>query len=136
MLKLILFSFLFSALLALYNVSIIKWGTCAKDRPAQAKLWHLYGWIIRFLPVVFITWSMWGSWTRIIGFTLIYTHLGWTMYDMVINLGRGLSIFYQGSKTSGTGSWIDRTFSPPVIFSIKLILLISTIIYLILIPIF
>lgn len=136
MLKMILFAFLFNMVIVQYNVSVIKWGTNDGDRSLHAKRWHLYGWFIRFFPVAFTTWFMWGSWTWIIGFILIYMNLGWTMYDMMLNLGRDLSIFYQGSSSSGTGSWIDRTFSPIIIFTIKLILLISTIIYLIFIPIF
>lgn len=134
--RVLLFSFLFILALSLYNVAIIKWGTGVGDRSFQSRLWHLYGWVVRFIPVLFIAWFLWGDWLKILGFCLVYLHLGWTMYDGVINLGRGLNFFYQGSKESGTGSWIDRNIGRYGLLITKLIIFLATVAYLIFIPIF
>jgi len=136
MLRIFLFSFLFIFFLSLYNIAIIKWGTESVNRSFQNRLWHLYGWIVRFIPAIFIFWHFWGEWARIGGFFLVYLHLGWTMYDGVINKGRGLSFFYQGTKQSGTGSWIDRNIGRTSILITKLLIFLATITYLIFIPIF
>jgi len=129
MLRIILFSFLFALTIALYNVAIIKWGTGQGKKDLQTRLWHLFGWLVRALPAFFIIWFFWGKWLEIIGFCLIYTHLGWTMFDGVVNWGRGLNFFYQGSKESGTGSWIDRNIRKNAILITKLGLFILTIIF-------
>lgn len=136
MLKALLFGFLFTMALSLYNVAVIKWGTSQGNRDIQSRLWHLYGWIIRFLPALYICWQLWGSWTDTIGFCLVYLHMGWTMYDGVINWGRGESFFYHGSVSSGTGSWIDRTFNRIGLLITKLLIFIATISYLLIFKIF
>lgn len=134
--RILLFSFLFILALSLYNVAIIKWGTGDGDRSLQSRLWHLYGWIVRFIPAVFICWYFWGEWLRIVGFCLVYLHLGWTLYDGVINIGRGFNFFYQGSTQSGTGSWIDRNIGHTGLLITKLLIFLATVAYLIFIPIF
>ena len=134
--RILFFSFLFILTLSLYNVYIIKWGTGVGDPSLQMRLWHIFGWIVRFIPVVFIAWMLWGQWFKIIGFAMIYLHLGWTMYDGVMNWGRGLNFFYQGSKESGTGSWIDRNIGRYGILITKLVILLATVAYIIIIPIF
>ena len=136
MVRIVFFSFLFILALSLYNVAIIKWGTGEGSRDWQSRLWHAYGALVRAIPAIFICWFFYGEWLRILGFCLIYLHLGWTMYDGVINWGRGLNFFYQGSKASGTGSWIDRTFSKYGLLIAKLVLFLGTVAYLIFIPIF
>ena len=129
MLRILLFSFLFALLLALYNVAIIKWGAGEGKRNIQSRLWHLYGFLVRALPVLPIIWFYWSRWLDITGFCLIYIHLGWTLYDGVINWGRGLNFFYQGNKSTGTGSWVDRNLRKNIILILKLGLFILTIIF-------
>lgn len=129
MLRIVFFSFLFALVMALYNVAIIKWGTGEGKRDIQSRLWHLFGGFVRAIPAFFIIWFFWGNWLEIIGFCLIYVHLCWTTYDGVINWGRGYNFFYQGSSSSGTGSWIDRNIPKNAILITKLGLFILTIIF-------
>jgi len=139
MIRFIFFGFLFILALSLYNVAIIKWGTGEGSRSWQSTLWHVYGGIVRALPAIFILWYLWGNWIDMLTFCLVYIHMGWTGYDGVVNLGRGLNFFYQGSSTSGTGSWIDRTFPPVLLKIVKLVLFVGTLIFILitsLIPLF
>ena len=102
-------------LFAIWNGLVIKWYL-TKDQK-WSKYWHGLGFIIRALPIVLIYPNL--LWI------LIYTNVAWTIYDMIINLFMGQSIFYVG-KTS----WFDRMFGK-YLFIIKTILLILTIYYII-----
>ena len=102
-------------LFSIWNGLVIKWYL-TKDQK-WSKYWHGLGFVIRAIPVVLI----YPNWLWI----LIYTNVAWTIYDMIINLFMGQSIFYVG-KTS----WFDKTFGK-YLFIIKALLLILTIYYII-----
>lgn len=109
---LILIGFLF----AIWNGLVIKWYL-TKDQK-WSDYWHGVGFIIRALPIVLIYPNL--LWI------LIYANIAWTVYDIIINLFMGQSIFYIG-KTST----FDKTFGK-WLFVGKALLLILTILILIL----
>ena len=102
-------------LFATWNGLTIKWYLTRM--PEWSTYWHILGFIIRITLVALI----YPNWL----FMLIYANVAWTVYDIIINLFMGQSIFYVG-KTS----WFDKTFGK-YLFILKTILLILTIYYLI-----
>ena len=103
-------------LFAIWNGLVIKWYL-TKDQK-WSDYWHGLGFIIRALPIVLIYPNL--LWI------LIYANIAWTVYDIIINLFMGQSIFYIG-KTST----FDKTFGK-WLFVGKALLLILTILILIL----
>ena len=114
--KSVIVTLLFAALFAIWNGLVIKWYL-TKDQK-WSKCWHGLGFIIRAIPIALI----YPNWLWI----LIYTNIAWTIYDIIINLFMGQSIFYIG-KTST----FDKTFGK-WLFVGKALLLILTILILIL----
>ena len=100
-------------LLGFWNALVIKWYLTRDSK--WSKYWHILGYVIRVLPIIII-------YPNIIAM-LIYISISWILYDVLINLLNGWSIFYVGNT-----SWFDKTFGK-YLFVPKILLLIGTIIY-------
>lgn len=103
-------------LLGFWNGLVIKWYLTRDNK--WSKYWHILGYIIRALPVIIL-------YPNIVTM-LIYTSISWVLYDILINIINGWGIFYVGNT-----SWLDKTFGK-YLFIPKVLLLISTIIYILL----
>jgi len=99
-----------SVLIAAWNGLVIKWYQTRN--PKWSKYWHGLGFIIRAIPIVLI----YPNWLWI----LIYANIAWTIYDIIINLFMGQSIFYIGST-----AWFDKTLGK-LTYLLKTLLLILT----------
>lgn len=101
-----------------------------------AKKWesvrHGWGAVIRVGAVVLMVPLFWGDWLELIKWTLVMGCISWILYDMGLNLFRGLSILYKGTEQTSTGSTLDRILHSKILYwGLKGILLVGTIIYII-----
>ena len=108
--------YLIVILFAIWNALVIKWYLTRDSK--WSKYWHILGYVIRVLPIIII-------YSNIV-VMLIYINISWILYDILINIINGWDIFYVGNT-----SWFDKTFGK-YLFIPKLLLVISTIIYILL----
>ena len=108
--------YLIVILFAIWNALVIKWYLTRDSK--WSKYWHILGYVIRALPIIII-------YPNIVAM-LIYISISWILYDILINIINGWDIFYVGNT-----SWFDKTFGK-YLFIPKLLLVISTIIYILL----
>lgn len=108
--------FLIVILFSIWNALVIKWYLTRDNK--WSKYWHILGYIIRILPIIII-------YPNVIA-VLLYISISWILYDILINIINGWNILYVGNT-----SWFDKTFGK-YLFIPKVLLLISTIIYILL----
>ncbi len=125
--------------LGVYNGLIVRWGAdlAQGTDPRRAKVskqWHAVGALIKIYPLLGPLYYLWGdllAWALILSY---FIPAAWAGYNMALNITRtGVGVFYTGSKSSGTGSVIDRLLSGAAIWWINLILLIWAVIFTLLI---
>ena len=93
---------------------------------------HGWGFLLRAGAIALMVPLFWGNWLEMMKWILVMCCISWPLFNLGLNLFRGLSIFYKGSTQTGTGSLIDRILNNTVLYwSLQGILLIGTIVILI-----
>jgi hypothetical protein len=118
----IVFLVLFVAVYAIINGYFILSADVKNDKARS--LWHLWGVVLRILPIAYVVCQSWGKWWEIGLFTLVYCNLSWTVYDAIISI-----IIYGNVWQNGTTSKTDKLIKNSWIY--KLVLLIIFISYMI-----
>lgn len=127
----ILILIIFLLLIAAQNGYINVWGLTndAATRDKAGVIWHAIGWFIRAIPVGVMVYYYWGylpDVAVILAFSLFFGH---GLYNIIINLIRGMDWDYTGSEAGNTASWIDKLFKTKWSFRIVLLIEIGLMIY-------
>lgn len=128
---------IFAALSASFlNLTTVQWGLSElqSERKQYSKSFHRWSWLLRFFVgiLIFSAGMMSGIHTdHVIFISLVYCNVAFTGYNLVYNFGMKHSWYYTGSKTTGTGSLIDKLLGKGVIVMEALLLVYTILWYLV-----
>ena len=126
----IITGFCFIVWFALYNGFTLRWAweTDATKKLKLSKIWHQLGSFVRACPIPFIIYYLIHDLFLMAVLLSWYAVFLWPLFDIVLNLSRGLSWSYKGSSKTGTGSLMDILMSDTVHWILKSLVLISAIV--------
>lgn len=133
----IITGFCFIVWFALYNGFTLRWAweSDAAKKQKLSKLWHQFGTLVRVCPIPFIVYYFIQNLFLMAVLLAWYAVFLWPLFDIILNLSRGLNWNYKGSGKTGTGSLIDILLSDTMHWILKCLIIASavaiTIIYMV-----